>query len=143
MKKLFLLIMSGLALMLAGCGDVTVYAPIVIDTPPSITVLSQDLPDFALFGQGMGIATAHASVDFFDPDGDVSAISISVVNSRGIEVSRTVTSLPDYIGLTRGNISFSIDFNTLLIENYSFTVYLTDRRGNVSNPVFGSYRVIR
>jgi hypothetical protein len=99
-------------------------------------------PTSALFNEGSGIVTSSAAIDSFDPDADVSSLTVSVVDSHGFLASQTVMSLPGFTGFSRGTISFALEFNTGIIESYTFTAFVTDRSGRMSNPVFGTFRVL-
>jgi hypothetical protein len=50
--------------------------------------------------------------------------------------------LPGLTGFTRGTIPFSLSFNTGILDSYTFTAFVTDRSGHMSNPVFGTFRVL-
>jgi len=138
MKRVFLLIMSVMMFSLAGCGSegsVSVYipAPDPIITLPSITnsQFSQDTLNHFIYG----------SVDFYAPDNDIDTMTISVINSRGFVMERTVKSLTGLTGMTTGIIQFSIDYISYPPETYTFTVYLTDKAGYFSNAIYGTFRV--
>ncbi len=141
MNRLLLAVLAGLALLVASCGgEVFVAINVPVVRPPSISLIDFS-PTSASVGQGQGTVTSNVTIDFSAPDAAVSFLTVSVVDSRGVLISRTVTSLSAFAGFTNGTISFSIDFSTLIVETYTFTAFVTDSLGNVSNPVFGTFRV--
>lgn len=136
MKRLILVTMSLLVLLVAGCGSeisVVIPIPIRIFTGPSIT--------HSQYSQDTVNKFVDGSVDFYAPDSDIETITISVVDSGGALVERTVTSLAGLTGMTTGTISFSIDYLGYRPDSYTFTIYLTDRAGYFSNAVYGSFTV--
>lgn len=136
MKPMILLVMSLMMLGLAGCGsEVSVVVPIPIDivSAPSIT--------FSQYSQDAGNAFVHGSVDFSAPDSDIDTITISVFDSSGFVVERTVTPLTGLTGRTAGTILFSIDYIAYRPDTYTFSVFLTDRAGFFSNAIYGSFVV--
>lgn len=134
MKRLFMVIMSTLMLLTAGCGsEVAVFLPIPVASPPSIITYhhSQDVVNRFVDG----------SVEFYAPDFDLDTITVSITNSRGVLIEETVTTLAGYEGRTTGTISFTIDYLNYRPDDYNYTIYLTDTAGFISNPVYGSFRV--
>ena len=135
MKRLILVAMLLLMTMITGCGsEISVALPIVFyDSPPTITTYrhTQDVVNSYVDG----------TVEFYAPDNDITSVTITVVNFRGTEIEHTVTSLGAFAGITTGAISFSIDYINYRPDDYTFTIYLTDRAGYMSNPVYGSFRV--
>ena len=135
MKRGFLLVISLMMIGLAGCGSeisVVVPIPIPIIVPPSITSsqFSQDTANFFVNG----------SIDFYAPDFDLDTMTVSVVDSRGGVAERTVRTLTGVAGRTSGTISFSIDYITYRPDTYTFTIYVTDRAGYISNAIYGTFR---
>lgn len=138
MKKIGLFFLAGLFLFLAGCGSeititASVPAPEPVIYPPSITALQFHKDTIRKFVVG--------TIDFTAPDTDLDTMTIVVSDGTGREVSRTVTDLRAFAGQTFGTISFSVDYLPLLPDSYSFTLYLTDLRGFLSNPVYGTFLV--
>lgn len=134
MKRL-LVTMLLLMTMIAGCGsEISVALPIFYyESPPTITNYHHT--------QDVANSYVDGSVEFYAPDTDLDTITIIVNNSRGIEIEHTITSLGSFAGRSSGVISFSIDYINYRPDNYTFTIYLTDRAGYMSNPVYGSFRV--
>jgi hypothetical protein len=83
----------------------------------------------------------EGTIDFTDPDADTGTMTIVVSDSLGRVMARTVADLGTYLGYTGGSVSFSIDYLTYPPGTYTFTIYLTDRYGNLSNPVYGTFPV--
>lgn len=136
MKRMILLVMSLMMLGLAGCGsEVSVVIPIDIPviTPPTITSSQYTQDTVNRFVDG--------SVDFYAPYSDIDTITISVMDSRGFVLERTVTALTGLTGRTTGTISFSIDYIAYRPDTYTFSVYLTDRAGYFSNAIYGTFWV--
>lgn len=115
MKRLILVAMSVIMFLISGCGsEITVVWPIFQYDSPTIS-------DFH-YSQDMLNHYVDGTVDFYAPDHDLDSITISVTNSRGVEVERTVTSLGGYSGQSAGTISFSIDNINYQPDTYYFTV---------------------
>lgn len=134
MKRLILIAMLVLMTMMAGCGsEISVTLPLYYNAPPTITK--------TLYSQDVVYLYVDGTVDFYAPDSDIDTITIVVANSRGYEISHTVTSLNSLAGMSSGEISFTIDYLNYLRDDYTFTIFLTDRAGYLSNPVYGSFRV--
>lgn len=134
MKLFILFTMLLLMMMIAGCGsEISIVLPAYYNSPLTITNYhhTQDVVNSYIDG----------TVEFYAPDSDLDTITISVVNSRGVEVEHTVTSLGSFAGRSSGVISFSIDYINYRPDDYTFTIYLTDRVGYMSNAVYGSFRV--
>jgi hypothetical protein len=141
MRRILLTVFAGFTLLTGSCGgEVAIFINIPASTSPDITLVSF-APTSALLNEGNGIVTSSVAIDFFDPDADVSSLTVSVVDSHGFLVSRTVTPLPGVTGFFRGTIPFTLDFNTRILDSYTFTAFVTDRSGQVSNPVFGTFLV--
>jgi hypothetical protein len=132
MKRLILVTMLLLTTMIAGCGsEISVVLPVYYDSSPTITTYhhTQDVVNSYVDG----------TVEFYAPDRDLDSISITVVNSRGIEIEHTITSLGAFAGRSSGAISFTIDYINYRPDDYTFTIYLTDRAGYLSNPVYPEF----
>lgn len=142
MRRMLLTVIAGLILLIGSCGgEVAISINIPAASSPDITLV-RFAPTSALLNDGSGIVTSSVSIDFFDPDADVSSLTVSVVDSHGFLVSQIVTPFPGFTGFSRGTIPFALDFNTRIIESYTFTAFVTDRLGHMSNPVFGTFRVL-
>lgn len=132
MKRMLLLMMSVMMLVTAGCGsEVTVTIPLI--QAPEITA--------ARFSQDVVNRFVDGSIDFFAPDTDLDTVTITVTDSRGFGVTRTVTDLLAFRGQVRGTITLSVDYLTYLPDTYTISVFLTDRIGLNSNPVFYTFVV--
>ena len=134
MKRLILVAMSLIMFLISGCGsEITVVWPIFQYDPPTISNFH--------YSQDRVNSYVDGTVDFYAPDHDLDSITISVRDSRGIEVERTVTSLGAYSGQAAGTISFSIDYFNYQPDTYYLTIYVTDYWGYMSNPVYDSFSV--
>lgn len=135
MKKLLLGLLATIMLITTGCGDasVAVVIPIVpLIEPPSITSYQ--------FTKNTLTELIDGSVDFFAPDSDIDTITIVVFDSRGFEIERTRTAL-NLPGVVRGTISFRINYFTYPNDTYTFSIFLTDFNGNISNQIVDSFKV--
>jgi hypothetical protein len=134
MKRLLTGLLALTMLVLSGCGDATVAViiPITPVDPPTITSYQ--------FTKNTATEFVNGSVDFFAPDSDIDTITIAVFDSRGVLVTRTRTAL-NLPGVTRGTISFSIDYVTYPADTFTFSIFLTDFNGNTSNQIVDTFRV--
>ena len=136
MKRIICAVVVGLMLMLAGCGnELTVAAAVPVEEiySPSITAMQ--------FSQDTVNKFVNGTVDFTAATADLDTMTIVVSDSMGREVYWTETDLRAFAGYVFGSLAFSIDYLALLPGQYTFTIYLTDRIGNLSNPVFGTLLV--
>jgi hypothetical protein len=137
MKQIMIGMMILLTLGLGGCGGdvaVSVTTPIpAITLNPALSRL-----DYGWTAEGTILAGA---VDFTALDTDLDFMTVVISNNYGREVSRTTTDLRGYTGYTGGTIDFAIDTITYLPGRYTFTLYVVDRMGNYSNPVYGDLMV--
>ncbi len=136
MKRVICAMLVGTMLMLTGCGnELTVAAAVPIEEiyPPSITAMQ--------FSQDTVNKYVNGTVDFTAATADLETMTIVVSDSMGREVYWTVTDLEAFAGYLYGSLDFSIDYLALLPGQYTFTIYLTDRLDNLSNPVFGTLLV--
>lgn len=138
MKTIRFFLLAGIFFLLTGCGgEVTVTATVPLPDPviypPSITALQFHKDAVQKFIVG--------TIDFTAPDTDLDTMTVIVSDGAGREVSRTITDLRSFAGYTAGTIFFSIDYITLFPGGYTFTIYLTDWRGFLSNPVYGTFAV--
>jgi len=136
MKRLICAVVVGTMLMLTGCGnELTVAAAVPIEEiyPPSIEAMQ--------FSQDTVNKYVNGTVDFTAATADLDSMTIVVSDSMGREVYWTVTDLRAFAGYVYGSLAFSIDYLALLPGQYTFTIYLTDRLDNLSNPVYGTLLV--
>jgi len=134
-------LLSLLIMTSTGCGsDVTLVAStgtgtVVITTvdvpPPSITL--------AQFWQDTVKRAVYGSVDYYSPGSDPGTMTITVTDSHNVLVLRSVNDLAAFSGLPRGTIPFSINYASFPPDTYAFTIFITNRSGNLSNPLYGSF----
>jgi hypothetical protein len=142
MRWFALTLLALVMLVNAGCGsEVTVVAStgngtIVVTTgsPPSI-VLAQ-------FVQDTVNRTVFGSIDFTASASNLATRTITVTDSSGALVYRIVEDLAAFSGLISGSISFSINYALFLPDTYAVTIFVTNSVGDLSNPVYGSFRVL-
>jgi hypothetical protein len=118
-----------------GGGDST------SNTPPSINNLSFS-PEGAYLNDGGGSITINGTIDFFDPDGDITSYVLTIRDSSNNIIATLSDPIPGISGITSGTLLLSTLVNTTIVEVYSFSVYLDDSSGNVSNTLSGNMPVI-
>jgi hypothetical protein len=141
MKQIMLTILLLTSLVTAGCGgEVTIVAStgngvivVTTETNPSITL--------AQFRKDTAARVVFGSIDFHTPLSDINTMTISVTDSNGAVISRSVYDLAAFRGLNNGTIPFSIDYATYLPGTYTFAIFVTTMAGTLSNPVFGLFGV--
>ncbi|MEJ2397667.1 MAG: DUF1566 domain-containing protein [Gammaproteobacteria bacterium] len=135
-KRLIFVILPCLAI-LAGCGG---GGETSSSNAPSIQNLNYS-PSGAFLNDGDGSITINGSIDFTDPDGNVSSYYLTIYDSN----KNVVTSLSGAIpatGITSGTLLISLLVGTSKVENYSFAVYIKDTQDNSSNTLTGLFPVI-
>jgi hypothetical protein len=105
-----------------------------------VTTVSAPSISLAQFSQDTSTRTVSGSIDFHTSGSYLGTRTITVTDSSGGVIYRTVDDLAAFSGFTSGSIPFSINYASFLPDTYTFTIFVTDRAGNLSNPVFGSFR---
>jgi hypothetical protein len=126
----------------AGCGGEVTFVASTGNGTIVVTTASVPTITLAQYRQDTASRIVFGSIDFYTPGADAGTMTITVTDSRGVVVSRSVDGLAAFDGLLRGTIPFSIDYVTFPPDTYTFTIFLTSRAGSLSNPVFGSFRVL-
>lgn len=133
MKRVLLGMLAVMMLVMSACGDssVTVVVPL---QPPSITFLDVALDRVA--------EVAVGSVDFIAPDSDIDTMTVTVIDSDGVLISRT-TTLIDLPNVIEGTIPFSIGYGNrlFLVDTLTLSVFLTDFNGLTSNVAVRTFLV--
>ena len=135
MKRIVTGMLVLLMLALGGCGgEVSVTATVPI---PDITI--NPVLSGLRYGWTSGGTILTGTVNFAAVNADLDFMTIVVSNDYGREVSRTTTDLRGYRGSAGGFIDFAIDTITFPWGHYTFTLYVVDRLGHYSNPVYGDF----
>lgn len=125
MKRVLLGMLAVMMLVMSACGDssVTVVVPL---QPPSITFLDVALDRVT--------EVAVGTVDFIAPDEDIATMTVTVIDSGGVLISRT-TTLIDLPNVIEGTIPFRIGYRNraFLVDTLTLSVFLTDFNGLTSN----------
>lgn len=109
-------------------------------TAPSIDNLNYS-PQGAFLNAGGGSITLSGSIDFIDPDGDISNYVLTIVDS-GLNVISTLSDpIPGVGGITNATLLLLVQVNTTIVDDYGFSVYLNDSKGNTSNILSGVFPV--
>lgn len=137
MKKLLLGMMAMMMLLMSGCGDSSVAVVIPVEpviSPPSITAYRFTKDPVTEFIDG--------SVDFQAPDSDIDTMTVVVIDPRGFEIARSLTVI-NLRSVAQGTIPFSIDYAAYPSDAfaYTFSIYLTDFNGNISNQAVDAFLV--
>ena len=132
MKRLIWGTLTIMMLVMAGCGSGSFFISIGTFSPPSITS--------SQFSQDRVNRFIDGSIDFFDPDGDLDTMTVTVINSRGSIVYQKITFV-NLAGVVTGTIPFFIDYITFPPDVYTLTIYLIDLFGHFSNQVVITFSV--
>jgi hypothetical protein len=108
---------------------------------PSISNLRYS-PQTVTQNQGGGAVRVTATIDFIDQEGDLATLTINVYNAQGVLVATGSPSLQNVLGRTSDSIQIYQDVSTANIVDYPFDIYVTDAKGNVSNTLTGTFRVV-
>lgn len=109
-------------------------------TPPSIQNLNYT-PTGAFLNDGNGTITIDGSIDFNDPDGNVSSYYLTIYDSNNNVVESLSGAIPA-TGIKNGSLLISLLVGTTIVDNYRFEVYLKDAQNYSSNTLTGIFSVI-
>lgn len=128
------------AALLAGCGGGgggggnAGNAPVIANL--------RYAPGFAQLNAGGGTVTVTGSVDFTDPDGDVSSVVIETFDPAGQPLGSTTTPVPGAAGLRSGTVTVSVLAPTTVAGDFTFQVFVADATGRTSNRLTGTFSVV-
>jgi N-acetylneuraminic acid mutarotase len=134
-----------LFLLLAGCGGgggggaAGGPAPTPTGTAPQITNLTF-YPEFVFVGEGGGQTDVFGTVDFTDPDGNVTQFVLDVFDSTGQLVANLTESI-SASGITSGTLQGGITITTDIVGFYTISVHLVDGTSRSSNSLTGEFRI--
>ena len=134
-KALFLLMAL---LLLAACGGGGGGDDSPTSTPPSISNLRFS-PTWAALNSGT--ATVTGTVDFVDPQGDLSTVTMTTFDAAGQQLSTQTVAVQNVAGRTAGTISGTAQYATTAPGASSFQIFVTDASGLSSNALTGSFTV--
>lgn len=120
-------------LAVAACGGGDGGGP--TESAPVIGNLTY-APDSALQFDFAGQVTITGNFDFSDRDGDLATLTLTT--SQGATLTAPVSGAG---GQTSGTIQGAVEVDTRVIGRYTFSVYVTDSRGNRSNSLSGTFDV--
>ncbi len=132
------LVFSGI-FTIAGCGGGGggsgggVNAPVISNL--------RLLPDASYLNNGGGTVFVNASVDFSDADGDLSSFSLDIYDSSNVRIDSLRGPTTGAGGVTSGTVFASVAVSTTVADNYSFTLTMSDARGNQSNQLIGIFPI--
>ncbi len=142
MRPVALTLLALMMLVTAGCGAEVVVVASTGNATIVVTTVSAPSIALAQFFQDTTTRTVLGSIDFTTSGSDLGTRTITVTDSAGAVVYRTVDDLAAYSGLISGSIPFSINYASFLPDTYAVTIFVTNRAGDLSNPVYGSFRVL-
>ena len=111
------------------------------DSAPSIDTLDYS-PQRAFLNDGGGSINLSGSVNFHDPDGDISGYVLTIADSSHNVTSTLSDPIPGLNGITSATLILSLFVTTTTPDDYSFSFYLIDSKGNTSNTLSGIFPVI-
>lgn len=98
-------------------------------------------PTYAYVNDGGGQIPVDGSVSFVDQDGDLSTVTLRVLDSTGQAVIDEVAPISGASGITSGSLSVQVTISTAVADNYTVQVFVTDASGHQSNQLEGSFRI--
>ncbi|GEM_PF-4763988 len=111
------------------------------NSAPVITDLSY-YPESTIVGAGGGAIAVTVYMNFYDDDGNVSAITLVVSDSEGYIIDNISQPVSDVAGEISGEIEsvYSIPTATAA-DDYTFQFYITDTTGLSSNVLEGIFSI--
>jgi N-acetylneuraminic acid mutarotase len=85
--------------------------------------------------------TFYGNITFLDHDGDLSSVTLTIVNSSGATVSTITTPIEGASGVAQGTLEGWITATVSIADNYTLQVYVTDVRGFQSQVLSGPVRI--
>ncbi|HIJ86486.1 MAG TPA: hypothetical protein HPP97_02245 [Desulfuromonadales bacterium] len=130
--KYFVLILT--ATIVSGCGGGGGGGglPVQEQVAPAISNL-QYSPKAVYSNSGGGTATVSATVDFSDPNGNISTFTISAYDSNNSLLDTQTNSILGVDGTKTGQLNLSGAFDTTVTGIYRFEIFLKDSTGLKSN----------
>jgi hypothetical protein len=109
-------------------------------TAPSISDLVIS-PEKIYVGDGGGQIDVSGTFSFVDPDGDLSATIVNVLDDVGQVVFSESIVITGAEGLTSGILQGAVTITTTTPGNYVVQIHLTDNGGNESNILQASFLI--
>jgi len=138
MRQFFL----GSLLVLAACGgggggdDSN-----VTNSAPRISSLSF-APTVVEVGFGGGLATIIGTFDFADANGNLSTVTLTVLDDGGTTISTETIGIVGVSGMTQGTIEGEVLVATTTLGDFTVQVFVTDTTGLRSNTLQGVFSVV-
>jgi N-acetylneuraminic acid mutarotase len=137
MKILLQFLFTAAMLALSGCGG---GGGGDNGVAPTISALSFS-PTTAYVNDGGGQIDVIGTLDFTDPNGDLSSVTITVLDSIGQTVVSQEVPVSGATGITAGTIQGTITISTATAGDYTVQVYASDIRGLSSNVLQDIFRI--
>jgi N-acetylneuraminic acid mutarotase len=135
----FLIAMAGV-LMLGGCGGGSASSS--SPDPPTISAL-QIYPATAAFNSGGGTEFLSGALNFSDSGGNLSTLTIKVLDSNGNEIAKTTSFISYVHNITIGFVEFNGGVApTNVAGSYTIQIFATDTAGGNSNILTSNFTVV-
>ncbi len=131
------MIILGLILILFyGCssgssGSSSITGP-SSSNKPAISNLTYS-PKSATLNQGGGAITINIYIDYVDLDRDISTFTMTTSSGSSKTISVSASTI--------GTLAISVITTTTTSGNYTFDVYVTDSKDNISNTLTGTFAI--
>jgi hypothetical protein len=102
---------------------------------PTISNL-QYSPNAAVFNQGGGTIAINGTLDFSDPDGDVTTLRLTTT------AGSQDTAIQGASGIKSGSLMGAFSLSTTQLGHFTFQVSLLDGKGHQSNSLSGGFDVV-
>jgi len=107
---------------------------------PTISALSFN-PTAVYVNDGGGQIIVNGSINFSDPDGDLSTVTINIMDAAGTIVATEVNTIIGMTGVTSGIIQGTVTVSTTTAGYFTVQIFATDNHSLRSNQLEGTFRI--
>lgn len=123
-----------------GCGGGSGGGGSPAAHPPVLSSLSFS-PTVVYQGSGGGSANITATFQFTDTGGDLSSLSLQILDGTGTILQSASLPVTGAEGVTAGTLMGQATLSTALAGQYTFRLMAADRQASTSNTLTGTFQI--